>query len=310
MNAKNASSRPAASPDRLSAMAAFVRVVEAGSFSRAARDLGVAQPTVSKQIAALEARYAVRLLERTTRRVRPTDDGRAFYLQAKNLLAEFDDLEAAARRSARAPGGKLRLSCPPALGRLVIAPLVFDYLVAHPDASIDLDLSSHYLDPIQEGVDVAIRIGDLADSSHRAKLLGPSARILVASPDYLARMGEPREPAELGLHNVLVYSYLPAPGTLKLHHPKRGTARVRVSGRLRVNNSEVLASAVVAGLGIACLPRWSVRDALAAKQLHRVLPDWEPEGTSIHAVYPGGRNPSERVRRFLNFLTLHLRAAI
>ena len=110
MNAKNASSRPAASPDRLSAMAAFVRVVEAGSFSRAARDLGVAQPTVSKQIAALEARYAVRLLERTTRRVRPTDDGRAFYLHAKNLLAEFDDLEAAARRSARAPGGKLRLS--------------------------------------------------------------------------------------------------------------------------------------------------------------------------------------------------------
>jgi DNA-binding transcriptional LysR family regulator len=310
MSPAKSSARPASPLDRLSAMAVFVRVVETGSFSRAARDLGIAQPTVSKQVAAIEARYSVRLLERTTRRVRPTDDGRAFYLQAKNLLAEFDELEAAARRNARVPGGKLRVTCPPALGRLVIAPLVFEYLAAHHDASIDLDLSARYLDPIEEGADVAIRIGDLADSSHRARLLGPSPRVLVASPDYLARVGAPREPAELASHDMLIYSYLPAPGTLKLHHPNRGTIRVRVSGRLRVNNSEVLASAVIAGLGVACLPRWSVREVLADGRLRQLLPAWEPEGTSIHAVYPGGRKPSERVRRFLDFLAQELRAAL
>jgi DNA-binding transcriptional LysR family regulator len=307
INSAASASRPPPALDRLASLTVFVRVVETGNFSRAARELGIAQPTASKHVASLEARYGLRLLARTTRRVRPTDEGRAFYVQAKALLAEYEDLESTARRSARAPGGNLRVSCPPALGRMVIAPLVFRYLQLHPGASVDLDLSARYLDPIEEGADVAIRIGELPDSTHRARLLGPSARTLVASPNYLARAGEPTEPADLARHEVLVYSYLPAPDMLKLHHPKRGAVRIRVSGRLRVNNSEVLASAVVEGLGVACLPDWSVREPLAQGRLRGLLPEWEPEGASIHAVFPGGRNLPERVRRFLDFLARSLR---
>lgn len=303
--------RSAVAHDRLAAMTIFARVVETSSFSRAARDLGISQPTASKQIAALEARYGLRLLERTTRHVRPTEEGRAFYLHTKALLSQFEELETSTWRNSRAPGGKLRVSCPPALGRMVIAQLVFDYLAANGEVSIDLDLSSRYSDPIEAGVDLAIRIGAQADSSHRARLLAPSPRVLVASPAYLARHGEPREPADLTAHDFVVYSYLPSPDLIKLKHKKkRDVAHIRVSGPLRVNNSEVLMSAVVAGLGVACLPDWSVRAALATGALRRLLVLWEPEGTAIYAVYPGGRRPSVRVRRFLDFLVRRLRSAV
>jgi DNA-binding transcriptional LysR family regulator len=301
------SRRTANSSDRLFAMAVFVRVVETGNFSRAARDLGISQPTASKHVAALEARYRLRLLERTTRHVRATDDGRAFYAQAKKLLSEFDELESVAVKSARTGGGKLRVSCPPALGRMVIAPMVFNYLAANPDTAIDLDLSSRYLDPIEDGVDLAIRIGAQADSSYRARLLAPSLRVLVASPDYLKKHGEPRQPDDLARHRVLVYSYLPNPDVLKLKDGKHRITRVAVAGPLRVNNSEILMSAATTGIGIACLPHWSVREALAAGVLQRLLPDWEPEGTSIYAVYPGGRRLPTRVRRFLDYLAAQMR---
>jgi DNA-binding transcriptional LysR family regulator len=191
-----------------------------------------------------------------------------------------------------------------------IAPIVFRYLDAHHDTSIDLDLSSRYLDPIQEGVDLAIRIGAQANSSHRARVLAPSGRVLVASPHYIERHGQPNDPSELATHDVLVYSNLPSPNILKLRHQRRGVSTVRISGRLRINNSEVLVSAVEAGIGIACLPHWSVRTALKAGRLLRLLPAWEPEGTSIYAVYPGGPKPAPRVRRFLDFLAKELRAAI
>lgn len=310
MTLQSKTPRSAVVLDRLTAMTVFARVVETGSFSRAARDLGISQPTASKQVAALEARYGQRLLERTTRHVRPTEEGRTFYQHTKALLAQFDELETSTRQNSRAAGGKLRISCPPALGRMVIAPLVFDYLAANADVSIDLDLSSRYSDPIEEGVDLAIRIGAQADSSYRARLLAPSPRVLVASPAYLARRGAPRAPADLGAHDVVVYSYLPAPDVLTLKHKKRGAMHVRVNGQLRVNNSEVLVSAVVSGLGIACLPEWSVRSALATGALRRLLASWEPEGTAIYAVYPGGRRPSVRLRRFLDFLVRQLRPAV
>ncbi len=155
-----------------------------------------------------------------------TDDGRVFYAQAKKLLSEFDELESVATKTSDAAGGKLRVSCPPALGRMVIAPMVFAYLAANPDTAIDLDLSSRYLDPIEDGVDLAIRIGSQADSTYRARLLAPSLRMLVASPDYLKKHGEPKEPADLTRHQVLVYSYLPHPDVLKLKD-RKGRSRQR-----------------------------------------------------------------------------------
>lgn len=296
--------------DRLFAFNIFIRVIETGSFSKAARDLAIGQPAASKQVAALEALYGVRLIERTTRQLRPTEDGRVFYHQAKELLSKLDELESVTLQRSRSGGGSLKISCPPALGRMIVAPIVFKYLNAHADASIDLDLSSRYLDPIQEGVDLAIRIGEQSDSSHRARLLAPSTRVLVASPGYIGRRGMPAEVADLEKHDVLVYSNLPSPNLLKLRHPAKGTSTVHISGRLRINNSEVLVSAVEAGLGIACLPHWSVRHALKTKRLLKLLPAWEPEGTSIFAVYPGGPRLPARARRFLDFLAGELRTAI
>lgn len=310
MNQSFSHARHASPSDRLFALTVFVRVVEAGSFSRAARDLGIGQPTASKQVAGLEALYGLRLLERTTRRLRPTEDGQLFYQQSKDLLSRLDELESIALQRSRSSGGRLRISCPPALGRMIVAPIIFKYLNTHDDTSIDLDLSSRYLDPIQEGVDLAIRIGEQSDSSHRARLLAPSTRVLVASPDYIRRHGMPSEVNELERHDVLVYSNLPSPNILKLRHPTNGVVSVQISGRLRINNSEVLVSAVESGIGIACLPHWSVRQALKTKHLLRLLPAWEPEGTSIFAVYPGGLKLPARVRRFLDFLAKELRAAI
>jgi DNA-binding transcriptional LysR family regulator len=310
MNQSFSRARHATPSDRLFALTVFVRVVEAGSFSRAARDLGIGQPTASKQVAGLEALYGLRLLERTTRRLRPTEDGQLFYQQSKDLLSRLDELESIALQRSRSSGGRLRISCPPALGRMIVAPIIFKYLDAHDDTSIDLDLSSRYLDPIQEGVDLAIRIGEQSDSSHRARLLAPSTRVLVASPDYVRRHGLPNDVGDLEKHDVLVYSNLPTPNVLKLRHPTKGVVSVHISGRLRINNSEVLVSAVESGIGIACLPHWSVRQALKAKHLLRLLPAWEPEGTSIFAVYPGGLKLPARVRRFLDFLAKELRAAI
>lgn len=296
--------------DRLFALTIFVRVVETGSFSRAAKDLGIGQPSASKHVAAIESLFGIRLIERTTRRLRPTDDGWFFYRQAKDLLAKLDDLEAITLRRSRASGGRLRISCPPALGRMIIAPIIFKYLDVHKETSIDLDLSARYLDPIQEGVDLAIRIGDQSSSSYRARLLAPNKRVLVANPAYLRAHGVPREPSDLERHDILVYSNLPSPNVLKLRHQKKGLRVVNVSGRLRINNSEILVSAVKAGIGIACLPHWSVVDALRTRQLLRLLPAWEPEGTSIYALFRGGPKLPARVRIFLDFLIDEIRTVI
>ncbi|MBM3554567.1 MAG: LysR family transcriptional regulator [Alphaproteobacteria bacterium] len=305
-----AHARSAFPADRLFALAIFARVIETGSFSRAARDLGIGQPTASKQVAAIEALFGIRLIERTTRRLRPTEDGQFFYQHAKDILSKLDELESITLRRSRASGGRLRISCPPALGRMIVAPIIFKYLQTHDDTLIDLDLSSRYLDPIQEGVDLAIRIGEQPSSTYRARLLAPNRRVLVASPAYVKGHGAPRDPGDLERHDMLVYSNLPSPNVLKLRHRSMGLRAVNVSGRLRINNSEVLVSAVLAGIGIACLPHWSVRNVLRAKQLLRLLPAWEPEGTSIHAVFPGGAKMPARVRLFLDFLAEEIRAAI
>lgn len=292
--------------DRLGVVELLVRVVESGSFTRAAEDLGIAQPTASKQLAALESRLGVRLLERTTRRVRPTEEGLAYYARAKNLLVEAEALDAEVSLGGRVAGGKLRVSCANALGRLVIAPIVFRYLECFPDARIDFDLNARYLDPVEQGVDVAIRIGEPADSSHRARVLSQSPRVLAASPAYLERAGRPQVPAELARHNVLIYTHLPSPDVLRLRDAAHGEVRVPVQGNLRANNSEVLAAAAESGLGIVCLPHWAMREGLAAGRLEALLPEHEPEGASIFALFPGRRQAPARVRRFLDFLATEL----
>jgi DNA-binding transcriptional LysR family regulator len=293
--------------DRLGVMALFARVVETGSFSRAAAELGLGQPAASKRIATLEERLGVRLLERTTRRLRPTEAGQAFYERCRRLVDEADELEAAARHGARSAAGRLRVACPMAFGRMHVVPVVVRYLAAHPDASIDLVMNDRYVDLAEEGVDLAIRIANLGDSTLHARRLGEMPRALVASPAYLRRRGTPKTPGDLVRHDFAVYAYLDAPERIALAGPGDAAADVRVKARLRVNNAEAMRAAALGGIGIAPMPLWAARDELASGALRVVLPGWHPPASAIQAVYSSARHLPVRVRTFMDFLAAELR---
>jgi len=292
--------------DRLAVMALYARVVETGSFSRAAAALGLGQPTASKQIAALEERLGVRLLERSTRRLRPTEAGREFYERCRRLVDEADDLESSARRGARGAVGRLRVACPMGFGRLHVVPIVVRFLAAHPEAQVDLVMNDRYVDLAEEGVDVAIRIANLGDSTLHARRLGETPRALVASPAYLRRRGAPRTPADLERHDFVVYAYFDAPERLALVGPDGAAADVRVKARLRVNNAEAMREAVLGGIGICAMPLWAIGAELAAGTAKRVLPDWAPPASAVQAVYSSARHLPARVRLFIDFVAAEL----
>jgi DNA-binding transcriptional LysR family regulator len=287
--------------DRLAVMALYARVVETGSFSRAAAALGLGQPTASKRIAALEARLGVRLLERSTRRLQPTEAGREFYERCRRLVDEADELESGASRGARSAVGRLRVACPMGFGRLYVVPVVVRFLAAHPEAQIDLVMNDRYVDLAEDGVDLAIRIANLGDSTLHARRLGETPRALVASPAYLRRRGTPKTPADLERHDFVVYAYFDAPERITLARSDGTTAEVRVKARLRVNNAEAMRAAVVGGIGLCPMPLWAVQEALAAGAVRIVLPDWRPPASAVQAVYASARHLPTRVRLFLEF---------
>ncbi len=295
--------------DRLAVMALYARVVETGSFSRAAAALGLGQPTASKQIAALEERLGVRLLERSTRRLQPTEAGREFYERCRRLVDEADDLESSARRGVRGAVGRLRVACPMGFGRLHVVPIVVRFLAAHPEAQIDLVMNDRYVDLAEEGVDVAIRIANLGDSTLHARRLGETPRALVAAPAYLRRRGTPRTPADLERHDFVVYAYFDSPERLALTDPDGAAAEVRVKARLRVNNAEAMREAVVGGIGLGVIPLWALRAELASGTVKRVLPDWGPPPSAIQAVYSSARHLPARVRLFIDFVAAELAQA-
>jgi DNA-binding transcriptional LysR family regulator len=287
--------------DRLAVMALYARVVETGSFSRAADEFGLGQPTASKQIAALEERLGVRLLERSTRRLRPTETGREFYERCRRLVDEADDLESNARRGARGAVGRMRVACPMGFGRLHVVPIVVRFLAAHPEAQIDLVMNDRYVDLAEEGVDLAIRIANLGDSTLHARPLGETPRALVASPAYLKRRGTPKAPADLERHDFIVYAYFDTPERVALNGPDNASAEVRVKARLRVNNAEAMRAAVVGGLGICAMPVWAIVDELKSGTARLVLPEWRPPASAIQAVYSSARHLPARVRLFMEF---------
>lgn len=292
--------------DRLAVMALYARVVETGSFSRAAEEIGLGQPTASKQIAALEERLGVRLLERSTRRVRPTEAGRDYYERCRRLVDEAESLESEARRGAHAAVGRLRVACPMGFGRMHVVPVVVRFLASHPDASVDLVMNDRYVDLAEEGVDLAIRIANLGDSPLHARRLGETPRALVASPAYVRKRGTPKTPAELARHDFVVYAYFDAPERINLAGPEGAAAEVRVKSRLRVNNAEAMRTAALGGIGIVPMPLWAVTEELKAGALRIVLPDWRPPASAIQAVYSSARHLPARVRVFLDFLAAEL----
>ncbi len=288
--------------DRLGEMEAFVRVVDLGGFTDAARKLGVSKSAVSKHVAALEERLGARLLNRTTRRVSPTEIGLAFYDRAIRVLSEADEAEAMVSSMQDAPRGELRISAPVSFGLRVVAPAVAEFLKTYEDISVHMVLDDRFVELVAEGFDLAIRIGELPDSSLRARRLGDVSSVLVASPDYVAAHGRPEKWQDLAGHNLLHYSNLSSGNYWRLTGADGEERQVRAVGRLTVNNGDALVLAAEAGLGIAYSPDFILGDALRAGRLVELLPNARRPVLGIYAVYPQGRYPQPKLRVFIDFL--------
>lgn len=293
--------------DRLTEMEAFVHVVDHGGFTDAARKMGLSKSAVSKHVSALEARLAVRLLNRTTRRVSPTEVGLAYYDRARSVLTEAAEADSMVTAMQSTPKGSLRLSAPINFGVRQVSPAVAAFLRAYPQVDINMALDDRYVELLAEGFDLAIRIGTLADSSLKAKKLAEARSVIVASPAYVAEAGAPRSIDDLNEHRLLHYSQLSTGNFWRLHTASGEERQVRVGGQLTVNNGEALMKAAEAGLGIAQVPSFMLADALTTGRLVELLPDRARETLGIHAVYPQGRFPQPKLRAFIDFLGEHFR---
>lgn len=291
--------------DELGAMRLFLRVTESGSFSAAGRRLGMAPSSVSRQLGGLEDSLGVRLLNRTTRRLSLTEAGRLYHERAERILADVDEAIAAVAYLHTSPRGLLRINVPLVFGRLHVVPALAAFLRQYPDVRIDLVLTDHFVNLVEEGVDVAIRVGELADSSLIAGRLAPNRRVICASPAYIARHGEPKLPDDLSRHHCLVYKMNLANATWRLQGPE-GEIGVAVSGPLQANDLGALYAAVLEGLGLGLLPTWLVGDCLRSGELVGVLGDYQATATgfdtAIHAVFPQARQLSAKVRAFVDFM--------
>lgn len=282
--------------DRLLWMHCFTRAIETGSFSSVGRELAIGQPNVSRHVASLEAHLGVRLLHRSTRALKLTPEGERYYAEARRALDAIAEAEANARGE-DAPQGLLRVACPTALAHFKLMPLVKPFLMRHPAIELDLQIADRAVDLIEEGVDVAIRVGELKDTSLRARPLGTARRICVAAPSYLAARGTPQRPADLTAHDCIRYSLLATGRTW----PFTGEP-VEVNGRLRVSAPDAVRTAALDGLGIAMSPGWLFEDALADGRLRRLLPDWPLSDLPIHALYPVRRLLPRRAAVFMDYI--------
>jgi DNA-binding transcriptional LysR family regulator len=287
--------------DPLDGIAAFVRVVDCGSFSAAAARLKISKSAVSAHVQRLENRLGVRLLNRTTRRLSVTEAGAAYYRHCIRIIADAEAAEQAAIALQREPRGTLRISAPDSFGWMHVAPALSGFLKRYPDLAVEITLSPAHVNLVEEGFDLAIRIGVLQDSRLVVRKLAPSRIILCAAPGYLEHRGVPRKPEDLAQHNCICTAVLPWGGEWPLASP-RGKLRVAVSESFRSNSAEMLRAAALDGLGIVVLPTWAAAEPLRTSALERVLPGWELPASAIYAVYPGNRLMSMKVRAFVNHL--------
>jgi len=288
--------------DLMSAMATFVRAVDAGSLSAAARSLPSSLTSVSRQISALEEHFRTRLLLRTTRRLALTDEGRILYERAKAVLGEVKEIEAALTRDRHQPSGRIRVASPSLMGRLLIAPLLAEFLRRYPALSVDLLLVDRAVDMVEEDIHLAIRIGRLRDSQLVARKLADLRMIVCASPDYLARRGTPRAPADLVHHDCLVFSDAPGSAEWRFADDGKAGRKIRISGRLWMNSLEALATVAKEGAGIVRVPSWQVEADLAAGRLVRLLTDYEPAPVPLHVMFQPSRLASPKIRAFADYL--------
>ncbi|TIN68264.1 MAG: LysR family transcriptional regulator [Mesorhizobium sp.] len=287
--------------DRLQQLALFVRTIETGSFSKAARESGLSQPSVSRAIAALEERLGVKLLLRTTRRITPTDAGQALLIRAREAIGSIDDAENAAR-GADSLSGVLRVALSIAYGMREIIPLLPAFLERHPALKVELMMSDRYEDLIAEGADLALRLGRQPDSSFVTHRLATTQRLLVASPDYLNRRGTPRTVAELATHQCLGGPADLERGVWTFHKDGRAES-VTVDTRVWTGSSSGVVACAVAGLGIASGSKWMCDDELRAGRLVVLLGDHALNSIDSFVVFPAGRRPSQKARAFSDYLS-------
>lgn len=289
--------------DRLKAMGAFVRAVELGSLSAAARELHTTQPTVSKLVASLEHSIGVRLLERSSARVVPTDEGGRFLVRAKELLEDYEGAVAELDERARQPKGLVRISAPVALGVLRLNALMLRALEVFPLLEIELMLEDRFVDPVEERIDLTLRIGGVLPLDLVAHRLATWPRYLVASPQYVARRGRPRSPEELPGHDYLRYAGSDDP--LALSGSGRSVT-VAVGSRYRVNSAVAMLEAVQRGAGVALQPSWMVDALLRQRKLVRLLPRWTGPAQIVHLVYAPRRKQPMRIKAMADFLMVNV----
>lgn len=288
--------------DRLRSMQYFIRAVELGSLSAAARDQGTTQPTVSKALAALEQELGVRLLERSTTGLSLTDQGQRFYARARQVVEEFNDAVSDAQGRTGQATGLLRLNAPVALGQLHLTALVHEFLARYPDIEIELILNDRFVDLVEEGVDVALRLGGELPPNAVARRIGVSPRLLVAAPGYLDKHDLPRHPLDLARHNYVRFAWLPSGDEVELHNAGARVS-VKTKGRFRVNNALSIREALAMGAGIGLCPAWLVDDLLKGGQLVHVLPEWTGGAQELFLMYPSRRYQPLRAKLFIDFVS-------
>lgn len=292
--------------DRLSVLQAYVRLAELRSFTAVADELRVKQATISKWMTALEEELGVQLLDRTTRALRVTDAGRRFYEGAKGVVADYQRVVEAVREDADALVGRIRMSVPVVFGHRFVTPLVADFLKSHPDLELELLYSDRYVDFVEEGFDIALRVGVPIDSTLTSHALGEGFRRLVASPDYIDAAGRPQTPDDLRHHQCLTHTEPRSRAALWTFQRGKDIHKVTVGGRVSANHSEATLHMAEEGLGIALLAHWLVEAALRDGTVVPLLEDYQPAPAPVRALTPPGRRVVPRVRAMID----HLRAAL
>jgi DNA-binding transcriptional LysR family regulator len=290
--------------DVLGAMRVFVRVAEAGGFTAVAREAQTTQPTVSRIVAALEDHLGARLLHRSTRAVTLTDDGKQFYALARHTLEVVAEAESAVGERRTRAIGRLRFATPVAFGRLHVVPRIKSFLDANPEVEVELVMSDDFADLVGDGIDLAVRIGEITDPGLVARRIGTTRRVTIASRHYLEGRGEPVHPAELTAHDCIVYTRLATRNEWPFTGAD-GEIVVRVRGRFMADNSEGVREGVLGGLGIGLIPIWLFnRDEIGSGRVKIILRDFEPSSLPIHTVYPSRRLVPAKVRAMVEFLAV------
>ncbi|WP_413736224.1 LysR family transcriptional regulator [Sodalis sp. RH21] len=287
--------------DRLAAMEAFVYVLETGSFSAASRRLNIGQPAVSKTIALLEERLGVRLLIRSTRGLTPTEAGEEYYLRAKRAIEDINEADVAARGAGTGLTGRLRICAPVTFARMNILPRLGPFMAMHPDLNIDVVLDDRHVDLVAEGIDVAMRLGELSDSSLVARKLGSRRLTIVGTPAYFAQHGEPMAPEDLLDHQAVVYTQSRGGGARWVFTQGEDVRVINARGRLQVSAAEGIRTVVLSGLGLAMASQWMFEPEVASGEVVTVLNQWQMPTLDLWAIFPTGRLASAKARAFVEY---------